>query len=340
MARDMDRHRHVSSQEQLAEICRQVLANWPEARAAVLFGSRARSRHPSDHRPDSDWDVVVIVDGNQSAEWAAPVREQADNVDAWTIGHEYLEAHASDLGRLPYAVTCDGRLLVGDWTRPIQKKVALRPDDWRERMGKAAILTTDSINKIKEIARAESWADAYVYCTLLLKYSADAAKLLVKAIMERRGVRADYIHSIKGLARTFAKERPEEQKLTQRMKALNGHSHHDHNAIWGGDMIDSDRIRNAIIRLTGMFELWLDELVADPDNGAMKQKIVSLFSFAQSELEEWNKALKQEPVSKAGIVDHRREAVEAVLAARREVTQSVNAFGNKLHQPVPSSPES
>lgn len=41
--------------------CREVLKSWPGAKAAILFGSRARG----DHFEDSDWDIAFITDNEQ-----------------------------------------------------------------------------------------------------------------------------------------------------------------------------------------------------------------------------------------------------------------------------------
>ncbi len=47
------------NEQQLREACRETLRQWPEARAALLFGSRARGTS----RKDSDWDVAIVLSG-------------------------------------------------------------------------------------------------------------------------------------------------------------------------------------------------------------------------------------------------------------------------------------
>jgi predicted nucleotidyltransferase len=48
-----------------------------DAREVWLFGSRARG----DHRPDSDWDILIVVDDAASDEALDPVR-------LWSVGRD------------------------------------------------------------------------------------------------------------------------------------------------------------------------------------------------------------------------------------------------------------
>ncbi len=51
----------------IEKACKDALNSWPNAEAAVLFGSRARG----DHRDDSDWDIAFITSTEESPPCAA-----------------------------------------------------------------------------------------------------------------------------------------------------------------------------------------------------------------------------------------------------------------------------
>ena len=51
----------------IEKACKNVLVSWPNAKAAVLFGSRARG----DHHEDSDWDIAFITNTEESLPCAA-----------------------------------------------------------------------------------------------------------------------------------------------------------------------------------------------------------------------------------------------------------------------------
>ena len=46
----------------VVDLCKDALTKWPNAKAAILFGSRARG----DHRDDSDWDLAFITESEES----------------------------------------------------------------------------------------------------------------------------------------------------------------------------------------------------------------------------------------------------------------------------------
>ena len=48
--------------KEVGSACEHALTLWPAAKAAILFGSRARS----DNRDDSDWDVAFVTQKDES----------------------------------------------------------------------------------------------------------------------------------------------------------------------------------------------------------------------------------------------------------------------------------
>jgi hypothetical protein len=62
---------------ELTELTRSWAAKIPEIRAIILYGSRARE----EHKPDSDWDVCVLLETSNSknGEWYGTWVACADN---------------------------------------------------------------------------------------------------------------------------------------------------------------------------------------------------------------------------------------------------------------------
>lgn len=79
----------------------------------LLFGSRARG----DARPDSDWDLYVIIEGDPGFRvrndiasnicWRL-IREQGLVADVFVQAESTAQAHSEDTGRLTYYVLKEG----------------------------------------------------------------------------------------------------------------------------------------------------------------------------------------------------------------------------------------
>jgi HEPN domain-containing protein/predicted nucleotidyltransferase len=86
----------------------------------LLFGSRARG----DHRPDSDYDLIVVLeDGSHPAD--AVVRAIHDieaNVDVIVDTCDRFERRRNDVGTLEYAADREGRMLYTRPTLPRQRR--------------------------------------------------------------------------------------------------------------------------------------------------------------------------------------------------------------------------
>ena len=105
---------------------------WPAAKAAILFGSRARG----DSRDDSDWDVTFVTQKDESPPAAVGcvfelLREHSKiDVQALAISQFRLCENAGSLGKVAVLIALDGRLIAGccEWLE-IEGKPILKPVD-------------------------------------------------------------------------------------------------------------------------------------------------------------------------------------------------------------------
>ena len=333
----------VMTERDLAAACRETLRLWPQARAAVLFGSRARGTQ----RPDSDWDITIVLEGDTPrhpdlATSVFPRQEMpADlpHVDVWALSEDDLRRRACTLGTLPYVICRDGRILAGDWNRPdparMERDAAMNPEDWAYRMGLVVTTVDAAIAPIWKIAQRPLWAGSGGNCSHLLRNAADAAELLVKAAMERRGVPADRSHDIARLAAAFAAQRPDEGALAERMAALNGSSRVHHVTMYEFRPPD---VQAAVARLGGTLDVWVSEIEKQDDD--MAGQIPDLARDAAFDMVAWPDLTSTPVLPKADDGNPAQAAAEAALSGRAGLAEAIASFRDRLRRVVDGPPDS
>ena len=330
----------VITERELAAACRETLRQWPQARAAVLFGSRARGTA----RPDSDWDVAIVLEGGallhpRPARSVFPRSElPADlpHVDVWALSEEDLFRNSHALGTLPYVVCRDGRVLAGDWNRPdparMRQEAAVNPEDWTYRMERAAQKVDAAMTQIGKLAEAPLWAVSGTHCADLLEITANAAELLVKAAIERRGVPADRSDDIAGLAAAFVAQRPDERALAQQMAALNGDSRAHHTAMYRFRPPEEQEARAAVERLAATLALWASEI--EKRNDAVAAQFHEPARAAAFYMAAWPD-LMSKPVTPRPDDGHpAQSAAEAVLKGRSELAEAIASFRDRVRRVI------
>ena len=328
------------TERELVAACRETLARWPQARAAVLFGSRARGTQSQ----DSDWDVAFVLEGGELRH-PRPARSvfpqsqmpvDLDRVDVWALSEDDLHRNACALGTLPYVVCRDGRVLAGEWNGPdpacMQGDATMKPEDWASRMRQVMVEVDGAITAIGKTASSGTWAISVGYCTSLLRNTADAAELLVKAAMERRGVPADRSHDIAQLAGAFCAQRPEEGALAERMAALNGGSRTHHVAMYEFRPPGAADVQAALARLAATLDLLASEIETRDDT--MAGQIPGLARDATDQARTWSD-LVSSPVTPRPDEGHPAQAaVEAALAGRSALARAVTSFRGQVQRLV------
>ncbi len=273
----------------LAEIraaASETLAVWPEARAALLFGSRARG----DHRPDSDWDVAFVLsgpgDGVQALPEDLPIYRFPGAVQCLAVPEELLRRKAGAIGHIARGIARDGRLLAGTcegWrspgTSPGQASVDsaagtpwiqqpfwetphMQAEEYGRFMRNAATYMAAAADSISRIGRMD-WEDDATACNHFAARSADAAEHLAKAMLGREGVEFKFTHNLSALARQAAHAGLHE--LARTVGLMNGGSREDHKASYAP--VDADSCAHAVRRMilmTGELAEELDRVCADP----------------------------------------------------------------------------
>ncbi len=328
----------VTTEQDLVAACQETLRLWPQARAAVLFGSRARGTA----HPDSDWDVAIVLEGDElrHPRPARSVFPRSDlpadlpQVDVWALSEDDLRRNARALGTLPYAVCRDGRVLAGEWSGPdpaqMEQEAAVNSEDWVRRMALVITKVHFALVSLSAMAESETWDGSGVDSTNLLQNSADAAELLVKAAIERRGVPADRSHDIAGLAARFAAERPGQSALAQRMAALNGKSRPHHTAMYEFRTPEPPDVRTAVRRLGGTLDLWASEIETTDDD--MAAQLTGLARFAVGRAGTWPDFVDMRVQPKTDVGNPAQAAAEAALDCRPVLAEAIESFRDRVQQ--------
>ena len=356
MAGQTGYHRgHITSETQLAEICRQTLVDWPEAKAAVLFGSRARG----DHRPDSDWDVALIVEGTESIDRSDLFREAGvDNVDLWTVDRDWAACDEFYVGSLATAIALDGKVLAGRWKIDQPEKLNMDPTTWQQDMLTSLVGIENALQKHTRLAEKSKWISCLSECTDFVKNSADAAEHLVKAMIGRRGIQPKSSHDIQELVEGYVLHRQiiwpkilheggkdevaAEHELIRQMRRLNGQTKLQQQGNYSKDtkgnllterVLSEGSIAAAIDRLVLLPEMHLSELKANPDDGAMAKVIPILHEILAETILNCLEYLATDLVDKPDEDSLARYASETILASRGRTKKALEAVQVLLSGP-------
>ena len=252
----------------LAEIrhaAQAALDAWPEARAAVLFGSRARGNH----RPDSDWDVAFIVRGDgerlvsipSGVPFSVPGVQRSHYVNEIAVPERLVARKALCIGHVGRGIVTDGRILAGDWTRPRPEgEPFMETESYKRSMQNTFLMCWKACDALARCSEdwdiAIRWADDFVVST------ADAAEHLAKAVMGRHGLDARHSHDLHRLADQARSAGHD--ALAEDFRRMNGATRTDHVARYDGATKKS--LARAIARLPVVLDLMRKELADIPES--------------------------------------------------------------------------
>ena len=265
----MDR---ITSRAHLTTVCQQAREQWDHVQAIVLFGSRAKGTA----RPDSDWDIAVIVDDPALTELrhnkvtpAPPPFDRYENLDVLTLTPAMIDADRLSYGRIAQQIAQDGTALMGEWEingEEMKDKAVMDPEEWRRGINDSLTHMKYALNAIHDYKEKTRYIDCDTDCGQFIVQSQESAEHLVKTLMTRRKVLPRKTHDIDQLAQIMRDhplaDIPDShwQVLTERVHSLNGATHDDHQAGYGTYTMTAKTFTHATERLVKTIRFVIDEI--------------------------------------------------------------------------------
>ena len=273
------------------DLCKAALIKWPNAKAAILFGSRARG----DHRDDSDWDLAFITDSEESLPSAVhqdleELRARAGIVvQVLALSQERFCAGACSLGNIAAPIAREGQLIAGRCRWPkLESEPILKPDeylDWRSGAMLRITIAADILAKAIDIARTRS---ARTELGEFVAASSDAAERFAKIAFGKlasgtgvdipRGRQVNEI--VKALDRVLERSAGPNAawwrsdrggKVRDLLRMMNGHGHEDRQSGCTGSTINAEVIARAANRLIAAMSFAVLEVEELPDSEDLRQ---------------------------------------------------------------------
>ena len=207
-----------------------TLRAWPEARAVLLYGSRAageprpgkrlghRAGHPHGARPAAERLPICDLPG-RIAPAALP--------EAW------LRAEANTRGALACDIARHGVLLAGEWTPPpLEDAPRMSAHHYGRGTVQAAGELDTGLTALARIDGRSLMADECA-CERFERGTSDMARLLARAVLHRRGVDFQPTPDLSVLGQAAAEAG--QVALGETLKAMNGGPKRPRNAPWWED---------------------------------------------------------------------------------------------------------
>ena len=262
----------MTSRAHLIALCQQTREQWDHVQAIVLFGSRAKGTA----RPDSDWDIAVIVDDPQLTTLrhnkvtpAPPPFDRYENLDVLTLTPAMIHADRLSYGRIAQQIAQDGTALMGEWTmngEEMKKNAVMDAKEWKDGINTSLEHIKIALDQIHTYKQKTEYDFCDINCRIFIVELQMAAEQLVKTLMTRRKVPPEKSHDIHQLTQRM-RDHPladvpdsDWQALTERVRSLNGETHMDHQAGYGIYLITSEALTHATNRLVNTIRFLVDEI--------------------------------------------------------------------------------
>lgn len=255
--------------KEVGSACEYALRLWPNAKAAILFGSRARG----DHHSESDWDVAFITQRDESLPDSVGrvfelLRKRSKiDVQPLAISQARLCESADSLGKIAAPIAREGRLIAGrcEWPE-IESEPILKPVDylgWRSGALRRIVSASKNLALAIDLARKSN-----VQSELgdFVAASSDAAERFAKIAFGKltsgTGVPIPKRHQINEIVDIL--DRVMEQnigpdgewwrsdrgrKFRDLLRIMNGHGYKDHQFGYFNSELDAHDVDRAAQRL-------------------------------------------------------------------------------------------
>ena len=323
----MQEQDHHATWAALRAAAAQSLAAWPEADAAVLFGSRARGTHHA----GSDWDVAFLVPNGQGIDLPeaaiAPLARAAPNVECGAFDSELAAAEAVTVGTMGRAIARDGKLLAGRWQKPPAKgSLTMLESAYHKLLMDSILLVKYAGACIGDIGRDYEDIDGdAAFCARAISASADAAERLAKGMLCRLKVDYDFTHDLAELAGQARSQG--HRKEAQAIASLNGQTKRDHTKSYRDSPPSPRACAHAADRLARTVNLLRDEVASHAHRTLPAEKAERLraaindhFSLARGHLENAAQRSHAEDESASS-----RASVDAMVSGVEDVIDAIDA---------------
>ncbi len=263
---------HITSRQQLTTLCERAVRTWPDVRAILLFGSRAKGTA----RPDSDWDIAVVVEDpaidrviHYKRDRSPPPFDAYTNLDVLTLTPALLARDRYAFGRIAQQIGQDGIPLIGDGSTTPKNPAStplILPKEWGLGITTSLNHMTSALNEIERCKTRKRYDFIDTHCRSFVVHSQESAEHLVKTMLKRRRVPPARTHDLERLAAQMRDHRPDDvaghdwSALADRITTLNGDSSRDHQAGYGDYRLTAEDITHAAARLSKTFRLLVDEV--------------------------------------------------------------------------------